>query len=390
MKILIIHHSGLLGGAGVSLLNVAKILKDEGHEVIISIPSEPNDMLKKADEMGLKTIVSDRRIGAITYVSGIDKAFSPRFIYRLMLILKQKKKWNSLIKEINPDVVVVNSKTLAWMSSLKEVKKRKSICFVRETMRRNKNNLINRHIKKRLEGFTKVSFISNYDLKLENLKIAKSFVIYDHLEDFKECDKNILIEKKVEWGLQNNTFKVLFVGGINYLKGAKIAVESVLKMGEGVELLVAGANFEDVKRVGNKSQIEYANNLEEFIKENDKFNQIRIIGKQSQMAYCYSLCDAVIFPMQAPHQARPVFEAGYFKKPIVISNFENVKEFVKDGENGFTAVYNDSDDFAEKLSVLKEDRVLLAKMGEINYQNAIKNHLEEVALKNIKKMFCEV
>ncbi len=390
MKILFIHHSGLLGGAGVSLVNVAKILKEEGHEIIISIPSEPNDMLNKAGEMGLQTIIGERRIGAVTYVSGIDSAFSLRFIYRLLLILKQKRKWNKKIKEINPDVVVVNSKTLCWMSSLKEVKKRKSICFVRETMQGNKNNLVNKYIRKRLDKFTKVSFISNYDLVKEGLKKAKTEVIHNYIDNVDFPGNLEIEEKKKEFNLKKDTFKVLYLGGVNHLKGFHIAVDAVLSMGSSVELIVAGANFDDVKKVGNKAQLSYSNKWQDYILKNDKYNQIHVIGKQSNTAILYSICDVVILPMQSPHQARPIFEAGYFKKPIVISNFDNIKEFVIDGENGFIATYNDYKDFAKKLALLKEDTALIESMGQNNNQNTKNNHNKEIVQQKIANLISEI
>ena len=42
-KLMFIHHSGLVGGAGVSLINTIKAVAEE-NEIIVCVPSQPEDM----------------------------------------------------------------------------------------------------------------------------------------------------------------------------------------------------------------------------------------------------------------------------------------------------------------------------------------------------------
>mgnify|MGYP003290003250 CR=1 FL=1 len=91
-KLMFIHHSGLVGGAGVSLINVIKSVSEQ-HEVFVYVPCEPNDMinlLKQSEKShGIKVKTYGRRIGAITYYSGGDTLKNMRFWYRILLIFKQ-------------------------------------------------------------------------------------------------------------------------------------------------------------------------------------------------------------------------------------------------------------------------------------------------------------
>ncbi len=390
MRILFIHHSGLLGGAGVSLLNVIDSVRSEGHEAILSVSPSPADMLELANKRGINTLVSDRRIGAITYVSGIDGAFSPRFMYRLMLIFMQARRWNKTIRNTDPDLVVVNSKTLCWMSRLSEVKKRRSICFVRETMRGDRNNLLNRRIAKALDEFSAVSFISDYDRRLEGLQKAQTSVIYNYVEDVPMPNTEAVLQKADVWGLKEGRFRVLYAGGVNEMKGFHIAVRAVLAMGEDVDLIAAGADFDDVIKLGNRKATAFAGEMRAYIQANDQHGQIHLIGKQTDMASCYAACDVLIFPMQSPHQARPVFEAGYFGKPVVISDFENIREFVRDGDNGLTAKAGSEDDFAQKLTLLKQDKALKNELGENNRRRALAKHSRAANRAAVSKLINEV
>ena len=211
-----IHHSGLIGGAGVSLTNNVKKLS-ENNEVVVYVPSEPNTIseLIKKQNSNVEVVEYGRRIGAITIYSGGDELFSKRFIYRMLLIVKQFEYWNKEIDKQSPDVVLINSKILCWMSVLPAIKKRKSILFVRETTQGNPNRIINRIIRNLLEGFSVVSFLCDFDRKQENLKIAKSVVVNNSINPLQlhaNISRNEALEKLK---LPKQRFVVLYVGMIH-------------------------------------------------------------------------------------------------------------------------------------------------------------------------------
>lgn len=371
-KLMFIHHSGLIGGAGISLTNnVVKL--SEKNKTVVYIPSDPNtiaELIKKQSDK-VEVVEYGRRIGAITIYSGGDKLFSKRFFYRLLLIAKQFKYWNQEIDKQSPDIVLINSKILCWMSLLPAIKKRKSVLFVRETTQGNTNRIINRIIRRLLEGFNVVSFLSEYDRKQENLKIAKSVVIKNSINPLQLHSDVSRKEALKELRLPQQKFHVLYVGGVSDMKGFDLAVQAVLKAGKEYGLIVAGNNFSDI--VSNQLK-DYAAFWKAYIKENDLQRQILMVGRQNDMSQCYAACDVLLFPMRSMHQARPVFEAGYFKKPVIITDFECIKEFVKDGENGFTVPVNSVEEIVEKLHVLQQNPDLSRQMGEENHRRTIEHH----------------
>ena len=392
-KILFIHHSGILGGAGVSLINVVKYVA-ESHDVYVGVSSDPSDILDLLKKISLenpriKVFSYGRRIGAITYYSGGDSVLSARLFYRFFLTVSQRKYWNKKIREIDPDVVITNSKILCWMSRLSEVKRRKSICFVRETVKGNKNSFLNSYISKKLDDYDKVVFLSDYDRKRENLKMVDSVVVHNFISS-KQFDTSKTKQQALgNLELPKQGFFVLYVGGVSEMKGFDLVLQAVLRMSSDVNLIVAGNDFEQAQNTKSKREKAYANKWRSYITENDKNHQIHFVGRVKDMSNCYAACDVLVFPMRSPHQSRPAFESGLFKKPVIISDFANISEFVRDGENGFKVTPNSVSSIVEKIVLLKNDSKLKDNLGYNNYLNTIENHSQEKSCETIKSIIEE-
>lgn len=374
-KIMFIHHSGAAGGAGVSLINNVSLLS-ETNEVTVYTSSDPRFMYDslKANCTKAKIVEYGRRIGALTCYSGGDEVFSKRFFYRMLLIGKQFRYWNDVIRKESPDIIICNSMILSWMSCLPSLKNKKSILFVRETMQGQPGDFINKIIRKMLDKFSVVVFLCEYDRAMWSLPTTKTQVIYNSINKTQLRSGVPQKEARLKLKLPNNAFIVLYVGGVSKMKGFDLAVEAALNAGKDCHLLVAGNHFADAKNTASAEAIAYAEKWENYIAENDFQKQIHMLGQRSDMTDLYAACDVLLFPMRSPHQARPVFEAGYYHKPVIITDFENIAEFVVNGENGFRVPADSVNEIIEKLIVLKNDSVLLRQMGDRNAVITAKKH----------------
>ena len=90
------------------------------------------------------------------------------------------------------------------------------------------------------------------------------------------------------------------------------------------------------------------------------------VGSQDDMSVLYSAADAVVFPSLLPHQSRPAYEAGMFALPIVITDFEETREFVANRVNGLTFERGKSADLAEAILDLYADEELRRRLGVAN------------------------
>ena len=398
-KILLIHHSGLIGGAGISLFYTWMALKKQ-YNVVCYIPNNPSDLWMFLKERGLNPRTFPFRLGKLTYYSGGNKLINPKFWYHAFNSLFQISYWKKVINEEQPDLVIVNSKVLCWMGIVFKALNKKSLCFVRETIPENPENIINRLMRCMLDTFTMVAFLSEYDLNQTRLKKAESVVSPDFLEVANYEDK---LGRKIACqniNISSNSFNVLFVGGMDKLKGIDLLVKAAnIIKNEDITFIVAGKDFGDApiksvkslfKKIKIRENIKFARGIKAYIKNQCIENKIKFIGIKKDISIAFSACDVLVFPMKEPHQARPAFEIGVQKKPVIITNFSNVREFVKDGYNGLTFEPNNPKQLAKAILKLKNDKELLEKLGENNYKYTMKYHTESYAMDMLIKKIDEI
>jgi len=386
-KILMIHHCGLIGGAGISFYNTWMTL-GEKYNVVSYVAGNPPDLLMFLREKGLKPHTFPFRLGKLTYYSGGNNLWEPSFWYHALHLVFQISYWKKVISKEQPDLVIVNSKVLCWMGKL--LKKTKSLCFIRETIPESPKKVMNRIMRNMLDDFTVVAFLSEYDLHQTGLNKAKTVVSPDFLdvEVYKDKLGRKVACKKLD--INPNTFNVLFVGGINRLKGVDLALKAInLLKDEDITLVVAGNDLGDtsgngikylISRIIRRKSIQFSKQIKEYIKQKSIEDKVKFIGIQNNMSVSFAACDILIFPMKEPHQARPAFEIGVQQKPVIITDFPNIHELVKDGVNGLTFDPDNAEALAQAILKLKSDKELLKRLGYSNYEYAMKYHTERYAM----------
>lgn len=392
-KIMILHHSGSIGGAGVSVYNTIMTLRDD-YEVVIYCPSSPRDFSDFLKEKCINVKTYDFPIASIPYYSGGPLIFSPGFIKGIINIFQCRKAWDYVLKTENPDLVIANSKILAWTSLIFRKNNQKSICYVRETRKKSILNLWNNIQKSLLDKFDGVIFISRYDQEKESLKNAETEVVPNFINRENYKSNKSRSEACKQFGINSNAFNVLFVGGMLRIKGFNTAVKTMKHLKDlNVQLIVAGDSdfhYKPKKNIGsriyNYVKRAYENSIKREIDKNNLHNNIIKIGVQKDMIDVYTLADVLIFPATTPHQARPVFEAGAMKVPAIMPDFENTLEYVSHGDNGLIFKRKNPRSLADNISVLIKDEDYRKKLGEKNYESTLKHHTKETSEKLLRDM----
>ncbi len=389
-RILLIHHSGLLGGAGVSLYHTWIALKEK-FDVMCYIPSNPPDLLDFLTEKGLRPKTFPFRLARLTYYSGGNHPLSLRFWYNAVPIVFQIAFWKRVINAERPDIVLVNSKVLCWMSvAFKGVK---SICFVRETIPGSPKNLMNLIMKSLLERFDGVAFLSEYDRQQTGLRRARAVVSPDFLDIQEYSAKTTRQEACRSLGISSDTFNVLYVGGLNKVKGIEVLLRAtrILKE-ENIRVIIAGYSGDEIqetlahniiKGFRNRRVKRFEKRIISYIVENELQDKISFVGIQKDMARTYSACDVLVFPMINPHQARPAFEVGIQRKPVIITDFPNIMEYIKNGINGLVFKPSDAKSLAEAILMLKKDKGLMSQLGNNNYMHTVRYHTKQYAMNSL-------
>ena len=361
-KLLVIHHYGGLGGAGVSLINVLEMLRD-AYEVVVFCPSSPPDMIVELTARGFNSRIPDVITPILPYYSGGPKLYQILFWYHVVNAIRLRNVWHQLILEERPDYVIFNSITLAWMVPLLATSRVRSICFVRETLPESRISPLKSTMRWLLNQCNAVFFLTDFDQQDYALQVPIQAVVRDCV---KAVDFRVPLGTLRENTMSSDCLHLLFVGGVSPLKGFHILMEALLDLRDlPFHLVVAGP----VTPYGSLSIQAF-----ETVKQSGLHSKIEFTGTISEMPALYYACDVLVFPSISPHQARPVFEAGMAGVPVVISDFRQTQELVKDNVNGLVFTPGNPHDLAQKIRRLYYDPALRKRLGRDNREMALANH----------------
>ncbi len=351
-KIIIFHHVDNWGGGTVSLLTVVNSLKTK-YDVVVYIPHKESDTYIELTKWNINVKTLEDNIGTIHCYSGSFPTFGRTFLICLAkIIMHSYRKVAEIIEQEKPDIVIANSMTISWIGRIAKRYGKKAICFVRETASFEPGmKLIYYCLNHYYDG---IAYLSNYDLEQFKGKATVQRVIPDTVCPGTYTHVEVANEARKKFGLDKDKFYLLFTGGRNIrVKGWNV-IQSAMKRIEdyNIELLVVGT--------------------EKLPQE--EFHNIRFLGTVIDMVTLYSAIDVLIFPSVVPHQARPVYEAGFVKKPVIITDYPQTEEFVKNGYNGLTFSEKNDLELSRAILRLYNDKELLKGLGENNYVAAWKQH----------------
>ncbi len=391
-KIMVIHHGTSLGGGTISFLDVVDMLKGE-HEVIACCPSPSKEFAEYAKRRGHNLLPINIPIPIFNHYSGGPSAFSRTF-WKDFKNIKYKKDFKEFIQQHSPDIVIVNSSVMCMLGSIIQECGIKSVCCVRETFVEGAFCIRTKLMIKMLNlNFDGVTFISNYDKNYADLKAPLTKVIADCLDfesytkvDRSEACKNLMIPE--------DKFNILFAGGMSWIKGLDVMLNAVKELEEKDDtfLIIAGAenlekvklNFKTIiKSIISRKEFLYARRIQKLLNDKKVASRIKFVGVQKNMSNCYSACDVVAFPSNVPHQARAVYESGIYSKTIIISDYNQTKEYVKNNVNGITFKVKDYRMLAEVIEKLNYNRKMVTELGKENEKMSSAQHnydIEKVKL----------
>lgn len=380
INLVLVHHSGYLGGAGVSLIDIIYSLKQLQINISVICPADPNTMKNILLDMGVNVICVDK-VEIFAHFSGSSNfALGLRMIRNVSSIIRNRKKLIDLINSLNPDIVFLNSMTLFYLG--KKLKKHGyiTVCFHREMFIHGLFGIRTNYIKKHLSKyFDKVVFISKFDRDEAKLPLKKTIIITDKVNCSQEISglSNMYFNKSIKY--------ILYAGGMVDLKGAHIIVNALRYLPKNIRLIFLQydkSSFQTnifyikswkrlVKVILN---IDYEFRVSKLIVKHNLLNQIDFYDTDRDVSKYYLASDLVVFPSTKPHQSRIIYEAGVYRKPVIVSDFENTQEFLKNGYNGLTFKANDAFDLSQKILECLTNIELTEEIVEKNYRETLNNH----------------
>ena len=111
-------------------------------------------------------------------------------------------------------------------------------------------------------------------------------------------------------------------------------------------------------------------------------NQVKFYPPQENMHSFYQACDCLVFPATRPHQARPIFEAGLSRIPVIVTDFKNIRENINE-ESGYLFDNKNHKQLAIIMNKLAKKPLSAKNKIETNYKNAKNKNTFNIFNKNI-------
>jgi len=274
---------------------------------------------------------------------------------RQMQILKKLSnsyKIHSLIKKINPDVILSDNTALTYLFS--------QICYRKKTLlivhdpflHSGEQFLVERLLRKFFFSIISHKILLNESQRSEFIRVYKhdetklysSFLsIYEYLTCF-QTQKN---------DTDSQCFNVLFFGRISPYKGIKYLLDAFINIAnkEGcgnIKLTIAGSGNFDFDTTPYE--------------HNDKICILNKYIESYELADLILSSSVVICPYVDATQSGVVMSAFAFKKPVIATNVGGLPEMVKDNETGLIIEPKSVSEIENNILKLYNDPDLLQSM----------------------------
>jgi glycosyltransferase involved in cell wall biosynthesis len=366
MKILYVHHCGSTGGAGNSLLFVLKSLNEMGHE--IHIVTQYGEMTNR-----FKRVTSN-----VYEIEGVPVEFTAEgfgILRTLFINLKSRLLWKelrkvcSIVNMVQPDLIHLNE--IGMFSLAKTLKREFNIPIISHA--RTVPNRKNGYYIKRFTRMTNVyiDHLICISKSVSNLypNIKQKSVIYNPLH----IDKmNIVNLPSIDYHAEK--IKVLFLANFYKQKGVQETLEAAIQLKDdpSIEFIIVGSNTRPNKFFNSFFGIildvtnTYPNYEKRFNTAMKKLGISNLVlkGQIEDINDEIRNCHLLIAPMHLNGTPRPVFEAGVYGIPSILSLYHKIDDLVENGVNGFVIQERNISELVDKILLLKQDRALLKSMGE--------------------------
>src|SRR5699024_5471599 len=191
---------------------------------------------------------------------------------------------------------------------------------------------------------------------------------------------NIVDETKnnIRSGLNLNEkdFVVTFIGRLVEEKGILDLLEAMNKITDrNIKLVVIGST-------GSSERDQSMNHRLDAYKENPN---IIFTGFRSDIPELLSITDVFCLPSYREGMPRSIIEAMAMECAVVATNIRGSREEVDDGKNGYLVDLNDPDSIADKIYLLKENKLQLELYKENAREKAERLYNEkDVVMKQLE------
>ena len=390
MKILFIHHGNILGGAPLSLLYLARELERLPNielEIVCHAPQTRDFFAKNLKSpvnlWGDPLMFFGKILIGWSYLNSSQsyKLFFSAMFHMPISIWKQFR----LIRQRQPDIVHLNSAVLFSSAIAARLAGFPVVWHIREPLQ---GGLYRQYIIGKIIRTLASAVIAISEVEARRLgenQHGKVKVIYNPINIEKlQIDLYDPIVEKQKLGLTEFNKLIVSLGGVNPRKGTLELVDAMQYTDAQTRLLIAGPPL--LPNYVNGSYEEKVRN----IIANLPPNKVLFVGNLEDIVPLLAACDVLVFAGTKPHFPRPVFEAWFMKKPVVVFKMDGISNQVEHGQDGIVVNEINGEALGKALTELLETPALMRKFGEAGKVKAERFCNPTSSAKQVRNVYDEI
>lgn len=373
-KILFIDHTAVMGGAELSLLDLASAYADRCKVLLFKEGILQERLEQLGVEVGIisasETMLNLRASGGLNSIVLISE------FWRLADAIAEAA--------VGYDLIVANSQKAFVVTALASIKKKVPLFwYLRDILTARHFSQINRRVAVFLANKFATRVIVN------SRATGEAFIAAGGKKDLIELvyngfdarrfdmvtteDVNII---RSEIGVTNATLIGLF-SRFSYWKGQHILLEAVRKLPEVRVILVGKALF---------GEEDYVSELKSLLEKPDLKGRIHLLGFRDDIPALMKACDIIVHASTEPEPfGRVIVEGQLAQKPVIASAAGGALEIIDDGINGYLFPPENAIALRQLIQKLIDDRSLAKDIGQRGYESA----KEKFSLENTLDSFAE-
>ncbi|PSB22012.1 glycosyltransferase family 1 protein [Phormidesmis priestleyi ULC007] len=358
MKILFLDHSGVLGGAELFLLDIARQYRDS---CLVALMAEGSFQARLEQEQIPVRVLSKQAIRVNRGSNAWQSFTSLKQIVPLVLeVLKLSRDY---------DVICTNTaKALVVGTIASFLSRRPLVHCLHDILTAEHFSLIN---------FRLVPILTNWfaERVIANSKATQTaFVAAGGKTELTEVIYNGFLPERFQQSPENATqlrqqlrlegrFVVGSFSRLSPWKGQHVLLEALTHCPNNVvALLVGDALF---------GEQEYVDRLHQQVAELGLHDRVKFLGFRADVSELMSACDLVAHTSTSPEPfGRVIVEAMLCQRPIVATAAGGVVELIEPGATGWLVPGNNAEKLAEVINECYADPDLAAAIAQRAYQHA--------------------
>lgn len=369
------------GGARISTVELAERLQIHYDVFLVDFYGSCSPFVTDAERRGLHLSIIKKRLRprivntSKNYFLKLFNllSFLPHFF--LMRIRVQ-----NLIRQIDPDFIIVNNSKVLSTLVLYRKKKFKVVLFARGWFLPKQISKADKFLFKRLvdkyvcvSNSTRQAIYAGGMTTLDNL-----FVVHNAISESKLTKEVAQIEKN------SQTTVILHSAGFLKDKGQLVSIEMariLKKKGINFKLILAGLVY-----VGNESKAFY-DEIIGLINYHQLGDVVEIVLNKPNVISYFNACDLLIHPSETEGLPRVLMEAMILRKPVIANAVGGVTDYILHGHTGFLTRHNSASDYAYFVEKLIDDNNLYQNISSNAYQLIKNGFTEQNQIESLQRVF---